>query len=431
MKIFEKYGMSKTIQFFVGVLAIVLFVVLGAALFPEAAKSSLMFRMFIGLAIGYALSRAAMGFAGTVNRAYTTGSTKLMKAIATAFIFGGIATFVVVIGGVITADKLPGNTLNWGLLIGATLFGFGMSFGVCCASGVLTDMADSPLRALVVLIFFCMGGFLGKALVHQEWMAWYKAPIFGIEALGNKANLNFATWFGWDGTNGALGALILTILLCSGVMYLSTLYENKRKRENTYLGCECEKCIAKIQAEPKEEETLAYRIIAKPWKMTTGAVVIALAFAALLVVTKGGWGVSGPLGQWFARILVAFGASKEGLMNMTGYGASVFDTPFFNNAMYVQDFSIFFGAIVYLLMSGNFWKPKEWLFKPLEIVFFAFGGILLGLAINLAGGCNAGGLYTPISSFATSGWVYLICIVAGGFLGNIVRKYLYKACKLS
>ncbi len=433
MKFFEKYGVSRSVQFLVGVLILALMIILGASLWPDAEAPRLMFRMFVGLSIGYALSRAAMGFAGTVNRAYTTGSTKLMKAIAVLFIFGGIATFVAVMGGVLTPDKLPGNTLNWGLLIGATLFGFGMSFGVCCASGVLTDLADSPLRALVVLFFFCMGGFLGVALVNQDWMKWYAEPIFGLEALGNKANLNFATWFNWDGTNGALGALILTIILASVVIFLATLYENKRKRENTYLGCECECCIAKIQTEPKENETLGYKIISKPWGMLTGAAVIALAFAALLFVTKGGWGVSGPLGQWFARFLHMFGLSGEAIESFTngGYKAGMVDAKFFTNQMYVQDLSIFAGAIIYLLTSGNFWKPKAWLFKPLEIVFFAFGGILLGLAINLAKGCNAGGLFTPISSFATSGWIYLICIVGGGFLGNIVRKYLYKVCKLS
>lgn len=431
MKFFEKYGMSKTIQFFVGCLILLLMVILGAALFPAESKVALMFRMFIGLTIGYTLSRAAMGFAGTVNRAYNSGSTKLMKAIALLFMLGGVATFIALMGGVLKNEDLWTNSINHGLIIGATLFGFGMSFTICCASGVLTDLAESPLRALIVIFFFGAGLFLGTALVKQDWMAWYKQGIFGLEAFKN--GVSFTSWFSWDGTNGALGALILTIILAVAVMVGAHFYEKKRIANGTYFMCESERAYEEAKNASSEDESLAYRIIAKPWSMTLGAAVLAVAFGATLLTSSGGWGVSGPLGNWFARFITIFGVSPEAIQSFTkgGFSAGSLTSPFFTNQMNIQDLSIFAGALIYMLMAGKFLNPKAWLFKPLEIVFFAFGGLFVGIAIKFAGGCNAGGLTTPIAEFSLSGWIYLVCIIVGGTLGNMVRKYLYKVTKLS
>lgn len=39
--------------------------------------SAIFFRLLVGLGLGYALTRAALGFAGSVNRAYRAGSTRL------------------------------------------------------------------------------------------------------------------------------------------------------------------------------------------------------------------------------------------------------------------------------------------------------------------------------------------------------------------
>ena len=431
MKFFEKYGMSKTIQFFVGCLVLFLMIVLGASLWGADVKAELMFRMFVGLTIGYALCRAAMGFAGTVNRSVNSGSTKLMKAIALCFIFGGIATFIAVAGGVVKTDNLWTKGLNHGLIIGATLFGFGMAFTTCCASGVLTDLAESPLKAILVIFFFGMGIFLGTALLKTNGMKWVNDGWFGLEAL--KKGVNFTDWFKWDGMNGALGALILTITLACGVIALSNLYQNYRKNKGTYFPCASEVQYDEIKNADSSNETLAYKIIAKPWSMTLGAAVIAIAFGALLLTNRGGWGVSGPLGDWFARTINLLGVPGSAIEKFTngGYKAAFFDTPFWTNKMYIQDLSIFAGALIYLLMSGKFFTPKAWLFKPLEIVFIAFGGLCLGVAVKFAGGCNAGGLYSPIAEFSLSGWIYLICIVVGGTLGNLARKKLYKVTKLS
>ena len=61
-----------------GIILLVVVILLGVKILPGA---PIYFRMFSGLAIGYTLTRAALGFAGGPNRAYRSGSTKLFRGV--------------------------------------------------------------------------------------------------------------------------------------------------------------------------------------------------------------------------------------------------------------------------------------------------------------------------------------------------------------
>ena len=57
-----------------------------------------------------------------------------------------------------------------------------------------------------------------------------------------------------------------------------------------------------------------------------------------------------------------------------------------------------------------------------QIIFYAIGGLIMGFGTRLSNGCNAGALYTPISNFSLSGWFYLVFMVSGGVIGNMIAK---------
>ena len=46
----------------------------------------------------------------------------------------------------------------------------------------------------------------------------------------------------------------------------------------------------------------------------------------------------------------------------------------------------------------------------------------MGFGTRLSNGCNVGALYTPIVEFSLSGWVYLVVVVLGGFIGNYILE---------
>ena len=140
-----------------GFIAIILLLALGKT---QLASDMLFFRLVIGAGLGYSLSRAYTGFAGSVNRAYKTGSTKLMRTLMFMFFISSVVTAALLFKGDVTTFGLWINPINLGLILGGLLFGFGMSFSSCCASGVLTDLITGLPRAFVKWIFFGMGELL-------------------------------------------------------------------------------------------------------------------------------------------------------------------------------------------------------------------------------------------------------------------------------
>ncbi|WP_102400378.1 YeeE/YedE family protein [Haloimpatiens massiliensis] len=418
--------MKKTEQA-LGFIGILLVLILGKTLLKT---DMLFFRLLMGAGLGYALSRAYTGFAGSVNRAFNTGSTKLMRTLMFLFFITSLLTTAFLFKADPTKYDLWVNPINFGLILGGVLFGFGMSFSSCCASGVLTDLVTGLPRALITLIFFGLGVFLGFPV--QNTAGWVKNSWFST-TVGKKlyGGVFLPDLFKWDGLEGYLGALILTAIFCGIVVFIAYAYEKSRKEKNTYTGHSMEKVQDKNETfDTKEYKLLSEenynRIFAKPWTLVQGAVVISILFALLMGVTKAGWGASTPYGLWFGKFLMIFGVSPETLADFTKMPAKAYALPFFEHGVSVQNFGILLGTAIYLLTAGKFVKTfmSEMHITVRELLLFALGGITMGVGTRFANGCNVGALYTPIANFSLSGWIFLIFMVLGGIVGNkCARKW--------
>ncbi|KEZ86837.1 membrane protein [Clostridium sulfidigenes] len=420
--------MKKTEQIlgFIGILIVLL---LGKTLLKT---DMLFFRLLVGVGLGYALSRAYTGFAGSVNRAFNTGSTKLMRTLMFLFFISSLLTTAFLFKVDPASYDLWINPINFGLILGAILFGFGMSFSSCCASGVLTDLITGLPRAFITLIFFGLGVFLGFPIQNTVgWVknSWFSTPV-GEKLAGG---VFLPDLFKWDGLEGYLGALVLMALFCGLVVFISYRYERSRKQNNTYTGHSMEK----VQDENEVLDTKNYKLLSettynrlfvKPWTLVQGAVVIGILFALLMGITKAGWGASTPYGIWFGKFLMIFGVSPESLAAVTQMPAKAYLVPFFEHAVSVQNFGILIGTSIYLLTAGKFKKTfmSEMHITVREVLLYALGGITMGLGTRLANGCNVGALYTPIANFSLSGWIFLIFMVVGGIVGNTLAKRLFK-----
>lgn len=415
-----KFSMKK--EYYLGMILTAVVVAFGGAMLKS---SMLFFRLLMGITLGYALTRASMGFAGSVNRAYRTGSTKLMKILMWMFLVTAILNTAFLFNADASSYDLWVNPINWGLILGGLLFGFGMSFVSCCASGVLTDLVTGLPRAFVTLIFFGMGVFLGFPI--QSTASWIQKSWFTTET-GAKlyGGVYLPDLFANGPLNGYLGAIIVTAVFAGIGIYLSNLYEKKTKADGCYTGV----CAETEQDEIVEEEKLSLyeRFFVKPWTMKTGAMVIAGVFTLLMGITKAGWGASTPYGFWFGKLLMVFGVSPEALAEFTHKPVKVYTMPFFDHPINVQNFGIILGTIIALALAGKLVKVfrSELKITFKDAVLFAFGGLLIGLGTRFANGCNVGALYTPIANFSLSGWVFLIFLVLGGVFGNMARKRIYK-----
>ena len=408
-----------------GFIAIILLLALGKT---QLASDMLFFRLVIGAGLGYSLSRAYTGFAGSVNRAYKTGSTKLMRTLMFMFFISSVVTAALLFKGDVTTFGLWINPINLGLILGGLLFGFGMSFSSCCASGVLTDLITGLPRAFVTLIFFGMGVFLGfplqntASIVKESWFTSATGANFS-------QGVFLPDLFQWDGLGGYLGAVVLTGIFALIVIVISYKFEQKRKNENTYVGFSAEKM--QEEEAPFDSKNFALlseatydRMFVKPWTLTQGAVAITLLYTLLMGVTRSGWGASTPYGLWFGKFLMMFGVSVDSLASFAKMKPDGFIQPFFENPVSVQNFGILLGTIIYLLTAGKFVQTfmSELKISFKEVLLFAMGGLAMGIGTRLANGCNVGALYTPIANFSLSGWIFLIVMVIGGWVGNTLGK---------
>ena len=424
--------MNNKVENIIGFAVILLILVFAQAFLGT---QMLYFRLLAGIGFGYALTRGYMGFAGSVNRAYRTGSAKLMRVLMWMFLGTAAVSIGLLYGKDPTTFKLWINPINLGMILGGLFFGFGMTFSSCCASGVLTDLVTGLPRAFTTLIFFGLGVFLGFPFQKTaSWVtdSWFSSPIG--EQLGGGVFL--PDLFMWDGMSGYLGAIIVTALLASIFAYFAKRFEDKQKAKGTFTGVGSEIAQDKViegdaDVPFKMFSSRTYDILfVRPWKMRTGAAVIAIIFIMLLGITKAGWGASTIYGYWFGKLLMVFGVSSEAIAGFTHFPASFFETSIFVNPVSVQNFGIVLGTLIALLLAGDFKKTffSEMKVSPKEIPLFAMGGLFMGFGTRLANGCNVGALYTPIANFSLSGWFFLAFLVLGGIIGNRVAKMTSGSC---
>ena len=381
--------------------------------------TELFIRFLIGLGFGYALVRASMGFAGSINRLSRIGSAQLARALLGMFVLTALLTSFVLYGNE-SAYKLNIYPINLGLILGGLMFGFGMALSSCCATGSLTDLAAGFSRASVTIFFFSIGVFLGFS--YQGTASWIKTSWFSsATGLTSKGGVFLPDLFLFDGLNGYLGAILLTALLAYLIYLLANAYEKK---------------LGMMPLEPTEKETkpklFTYEtLFVQPWSMKVSSVIVALLFVALLEVSHKGWSATSPFGVWFAKLLMLGGIEVETISNYTTRSQSFFTQSLLEYGTSLQNFGIIFGTVIALLLAGTFSQKFIAGLKitPKAFFIFAFGGFIMGFGTRLSNGCNVGALFTPIAEFSLSGWIYMIFVVAGGFAGNaFIKRFISKSC---
>ena len=314
-----------------------------------------------------------------------------------------------IISGEEDVYKLSIYPINLGLIFGGLMFGFGMAMSSCCATGSLTDLASGFSRAFVTIVFFSMGVFLGFSVQNDSPFVResYFSSSTGEQYQGG---VFLPDLFKYDGFDGYLGAIIFTILISFLFLFLAKKYEKK------------------FFSQEKTE-----KIFVQNWTMTVSVLAISSVFAFLLHFSHKGWGASSSIGIWFGKFLMFFGIEAESLATFSTKKVTLFSEPIIEHAGSMQNIGIIFGAVLALSFAGVFQKRfiQGLKISPKGAATFAFGGFIMGFGTRLSNGCNVGALYTPIAEFSLSGWIYLVFIVMGGFLGNMfVQRFISSTCKV-
>jgi len=119
---------------------------------------------FVGIGIGLTLYHAAFGFTTAYRQAIRD---KDLTGVAAQFVMLIVAMLLfapVLAEGEVFEHRVSGAVapVSVSMAFGAFIFGLGMQLAGGCGSGTLYTAGGGNIRMVLVLIFFCLGGFWGS-----------------------------------------------------------------------------------------------------------------------------------------------------------------------------------------------------------------------------------------------------------------------------
>lgn len=164
-------------------------------------------------------------------------------------------------------------------------------------------------------------------------------------------------------------------------------------------------------------ENRYYKLFIKtPWPYYAGAVILAVLNIATFASSGSPWGVTSPFALWGTWIYEAFGGSVENWVYYAGKHGQALANGFMANGGGIRNIGIIVGALLATLLASEFRvkRIKNWK----QVVSAVLGGLLMGYGARIAFGCNIGALFSGVASMALSGWMYLVFMFIGAFVGS-------------
>ncbi len=171
------------------------------------------------------------------------------------------------------------------------------------------------------------------------------------------------------------------------------------------------------------ENPIYKKLLKEPLTYIAGAVLLAVFQIAHFSSLGSGWGVTSTFANWGAWIFEALGGDVSNWVYFSGEKAQkALESSFLADGGSIRNLGIIVGALAATLFASQF-KFKK--LKSLrQAVAAILGGLLMGYGARMAGGCNIGALFTGISSFSLSGWIFGAFLLAGAFIGSkLLAKY--------
>ncbi len=147
-------------------------------------------------------------------------------------------------------------------------------------------------------------------------------------------------------------------------------------------------------------------VFIEPWSAYTGAVLLII-LMAVLMASGSFWGVFGGIKLW-----------GDYLNNAIGLGPVLgikeqLESPLMHR-LSLMNITLVLGAFSAALLSRQFHLNRP---PPLEFIWAAVGGTLMGIGATLAGGCTTGGFFVPLTFSSAAGWAMWAGLLVGAVTG--------------
>jgi uncharacterized protein len=437
---------------------IVAVVALGSAvaLAADARWVYLLVYVWFGLVYGLLLQYGRFCMASAVRDLFAVGVPRMAVGVLIAVALYSLTAAAVTVAGFSTFYP---NMMGWHVLIGGMIFGFGIIFTGGCASSSLYKSGEGNLGAVLVVVAISFsqaivvtgGGWFNK-LVPASWTesaiakdmpeeltvteTWFDQFLAGhiwdlngstVSQMLGMQNPVVAAFVG----NALLSAILPTFVLLLALYYIAYRkgYMRRQGIQHPSLGDDL-RGIGSMFTSSKNTALagLGLGIFAGLQMYVTGALrnhYQIFNFGELLadmgytnglsiqytVFDPGYWYITTQEAQWGGWVLNQLGVDN---MSNIFFGLdNGLPNPLINAPGFMS-IGIILGAAVLALSRREF----KWKVPSLETAIFAIvGGILMGIGARIAMGCNIGAFFATVTNGDLSGWVFLIGMAAGGYVG--------------
>ncbi len=332
------------------------------------------FLLTVGISLGLILEGLRFGFAGPWRVIVTDRDGRgliaqlLAIGLTAAVAFPLLAAF---------PQELSGAHAPIGIAMigGAFVFGACMQLVMGCGSGTLVNAGSGNLIAMLALLGFIVGSFMGS--MHLGWWtALGSLPVYSLQGLfGDNAGL----WL----TLTALLALIVLVAIKSA--------PGKRR---------------------------------PPTRLFVAAALLALLSILNLVIAGQPWGVVYGLGLWGAK------AAQLGGMDVvaTSFWAAAGNSERLQQSLLTDvttltNVGLIAGAFI-VMRWRRITDPQVAPLRLTSWMVVLIAGVVMGYSARLAFGCNVGAFFSGVATGSLHGWVWFVAAFAGSVLGIRLRSRL-------
>ncbi|MBU0622418.1 MAG: YeeE/YedE family protein [Gammaproteobacteria bacterium] len=411
---------------------------------------------WFGVIYGVLLQYGRFCMASAVRDLFAVKVPRMAVGMMIAVALYSVVATVVTLAGFSTFHP---NALGWHIMIGGAIFGFGIVFTGGCASGSLYKAGEGNMSSMLVILAISFSQAIVVSasgwwdnMVPQSWVSsavakdmpselsvtqgWF--DIFTAGYVWDLKGTTMAELLGMGGTaSGAIFANAFLTAILPVTVILVLLYKfyfrkgYVRRTGKTAMSMKDELAGLWAMCTSSKNTALAgigLGIFAGLHMYVTGALrdhydilnfgdlLAAMGYQSGLsiqdtVFDPGYWYITTQEAQWGGWVLHQLGVENMGNIYFgleNGLPNPLLNAPGF------MSIGIILGASVMALTRGEF----KWKKPSIESAIFAVvGGTLMGIGARIGMGCNIGAFFATVTNGDPSGWIYLLGMVIGSYVG--------------
>ncbi len=400
-----------------------------------------------GFIVGWVAQRGNYCFVNAMSSVFTTKSYDRFGALLILFGGSALTTGLLVATGIVPAvDQYYNNYFSgWYIIVGALIFGFGATMAGGCNLSMLYRAASGYVQNWIELFGMMVGTFIFAVAIWPFQSFTMQSGILSTKEGAYIEYLPYDIFHTISGWSVGITAVVLGVPLIGLGLYLQI--KTRRKWKALGIGKYSPTSISSVGNSPSSsfvrlQSTNATFPGTVPIKTPSFFRKLNLADAKNMILLRTPYGANLSTLLLGGALLMVFIAGAGYTFNylvitssdggrfleyiLMPFGTNLaLGTPWYNSALPIVDPSVLMvvmlvvGAFSASLLSGDFKIRFPRQKKRLVIGFL--GGILVGIGVRVALGCNIGMMWTNFAQLGYDGMLFLIAMLGGVFLAVKVQ----------